>query len=52
VIETTISQVAADLLRRGLDPDDRIAVTIEPDTAYRDPKDDKFRIKRARICHA
>ena len=31
VIETTVSEVAADLLRRGLDPDDRVTITIEPD---------------------
>jgi hypothetical protein len=31
VIETTVSQVAAELVRRGLDPDDRVTITIEPD---------------------
>ena len=31
VIETTVSEVGAELARRGLDPDDRITVTIEPD---------------------
>jgi hypothetical protein len=31
VIETTVSRVAAELARRGLDPDDRVTVTIEPD---------------------
>jgi hypothetical protein len=31
VIETTVSEVAAELLRRGLDPDDRVTITIEPD---------------------
>jgi hypothetical protein len=31
VIETTVSEVAAELARRGLDPDDRITITIEPD---------------------
>jgi hypothetical protein len=31
VIETTVSQVAAELARRGLDPDDRVTITIEPD---------------------
>ena len=30
-IETTVSKVAAELARRGLDPDDRVAITIEPD---------------------
>jgi hypothetical protein len=31
VIETTVSEVAAELARRGLDPYDRITVTIDPD---------------------
>ena len=31
VIETTVSKVAAELAKRGLDPDDRITITIEPD---------------------
>jgi hypothetical protein len=30
VIETTVSEVAAELERRGLDPDDRVTITIEP----------------------
>lgn len=31
VIETTVSKVAAGLAKRGLDPDDRVTITIEPD---------------------
>jgi len=31
VIETTVSKVAAELARRGLDPNDRVTITIEPD---------------------
>lgn len=31
VIETTVSEVADELARRGLDPHDRVTVTIEPD---------------------
>jgi len=31
VIETTVSEATAELSRRGLDPDDRITITIEPD---------------------
>jgi len=31
VIETTVSKVAAELAKRGLDPDDRITIMIEPD---------------------
>jgi hypothetical protein len=31
VIETTVSEVAAELVRRGLDPNDRVTITIEAD---------------------
>ena len=31
VIETTVERVAAELARRGLDPHDRVVITIEPD---------------------
>jgi hypothetical protein len=31
VIETTVSKVADELVRRGLDPNDRVTVTIEAD---------------------
>ena len=31
VIETTVEKVAGELVRRGLDPYDRVTVTIEPD---------------------
>jgi hypothetical protein len=31
VIETTVDKVAAELARRGLDPHDRITVTMQPD---------------------
>jgi hypothetical protein len=31
VIETTVGRVAAELAKRGLDPDDRVTITIEPD---------------------
>jgi hypothetical protein len=31
VIETTVGEITAELARRGLDPHDRITVTIEPD---------------------
>jgi hypothetical protein len=33
VIETTVGEVVAELVRRGLDPHDRVTVTIEPDEA-------------------
>ena len=31
VIETTVGKVAAELAKRGLDPEDRITITIEAD---------------------
>ena len=31
VIETTVGNVAAELAKRGLDPDDPVTITIEPD---------------------
>jgi hypothetical protein len=31
VVETTVSKVAAELARRGLDPDDPVTIMIEPD---------------------
>ena len=31
VIETTVGKVAAELAKRGLNPEDRITITIEPD---------------------
>lgn len=31
VIETTVSEVASELARRGLDGHDRVTVTIQPD---------------------
>ena len=31
VIETTVSEVAVELARRGLDPHDHVTITIEPD---------------------
>ncbi len=33
VIETTVGNVAAELVGRGLDPHDRVTITIEPDEA-------------------
>jgi hypothetical protein len=31
VISTTVGEVAAELTRRGLDPHDRVTLTIQPD---------------------
>jgi hypothetical protein len=36
VIETTAGKVSAELAKRGLDPDDRVTITIEPGRA--DPR--------------
>jgi hypothetical protein len=47
VIETTVSQVGAELARRGLDPDDRATITIEPDELI-----PGWRASRARVIAA
>jgi hypothetical protein len=31
VIETTVGEIAGELARRGLDPYDRVTITIDPD---------------------
>jgi hypothetical protein len=31
VIETTVGEITGELVRRGLDPHDRVTITIEPD---------------------
>ena len=31
IVETTVGEATAELARRGLDPQDRITITIEPD---------------------
>jgi hypothetical protein len=31
VVETTVGEISAELARRGLDPHDRVTVTIDPD---------------------
>ena len=31
VIETTVAKASAELARRGLDPEDKVTITIEPD---------------------
>jgi hypothetical protein len=45
VIQTTVSKVGAELARCGLDPDDPVTITIEPDEFGR-------RASRARVIAA
>jgi hypothetical protein len=47
VIETTVAKVAAELARRGLDPNDPVTITIEPDTLI-----PSRRASRARVIAA
>ncbi|HTW53385.1 MAG TPA: hypothetical protein VME45_15955 [Stellaceae bacterium] len=47
VIETTVGKVATELAKRGLDPQDRITITIEPDELI-----PGRRIARARVVAA
>jgi hypothetical protein len=47
VIETTVAKVAAEVARRGLDPDDRVTITIEPDELI-----PGLRASRARVVAA
>jgi hypothetical protein len=47
VIETTVSKVAAELVKRGLDPDDRVTITIEADELI-----PGLRASRARVIAA
>lgn len=44
VIETTVSEVAAELVRRGLDPHDRVTVTIDPDEVIPGRREARVRV--------
>jgi hypothetical protein len=44
VIETTVSEVAAELTRRGLDPRDRVTVTIQPDELIPGRREARLRV--------
>jgi hypothetical protein len=44
VIETTVSEVAAELARRGLDPQDRVTVTIQPDELIPGRREARLRV--------
>jgi hypothetical protein len=44
VIETTVGEVAAELVRRGLDPHDRVTVTIQPDELIPGRREARLRV--------
>jgi hypothetical protein len=44
VIETTVGSVAAELVRRGLDPHDRVTITIEPSEAVPGRREARARV--------
>ena len=44
VIETTVGEVAAELTRRGLDPQDRVTVTIQPDEQIPGRREARLRV--------
>jgi hypothetical protein len=43
-IETTVGEVAAELARRGLDPHDRVTVTIQPDELISGRREARLRV--------
>jgi hypothetical protein len=47
VIETTVSEVAAELARRGLDPQDRVTITIQPDELIPGRREARLRVVAA-----
>ena len=44
VIETTVGELAAELARRGLDPQDRVTVTIQPDELIPGRREARLRV--------
>ena len=44
VIETTVGEVATELARRGLDPHDRVTVTIQPDELIPGRREARLRV--------
>ena len=52
VIETTVEKVAAELVRRGLDPFDRVTVTIEPDELIPGRREARARVIAAGLTDA
>jgi hypothetical protein len=52
VIETTVSEVGAELARRGLDPHDRVTITIEPDELIPGRREARARVIAAGLTDA
>jgi hypothetical protein len=52
VIETTVGKVAVELARRGLDPHDRITITIEPDELIPGRREARARVVAAGLTDA
>lgn len=44
VIETTVGEVAGELVRRGLDPHDRVTITIQPNELIPGRREARLRI--------
>ncbi len=47
VIETTVGEVAAELARRGLDPQDRVTITIQLDKLIPGRREARLRVVAA-----
>ena len=47
VIETTVAEIAAELARRGLDPQDRVTVTIQTDQLRPGRREARLRVVAA-----
>jgi hypothetical protein len=47
VIETTVAEIAAELARRGLDPQDRVTVTIQTDQLIPGRREARLRVVAA-----
>ncbi len=52
VIETTVGEVAAELTRRGLDPHDRVTITIELDELIPGRREARARVTAAGLSDA
>jgi hypothetical protein len=52
VIETAASEVSAELARRGVDPRDRVTVTIEPDERIPGRREARARVVAAGLTDA
>lgn len=44
VIETTVGEVAGELVRRGLDPHDRVTITIQPNELIPGRREARLRV--------